>query len=179
MHIISGIYKGREIKKPAFIRPTSSLVRESMFNIIGDEIIGARALDLFSGSGAIGIEAFSRGAQCVTFVEKNKRVVKILRDNIKNLGIGDSKIINMDALRFSIDTCYDVIFADPPYDRGYAMEVADKFAESARIVVIEHSVREVLEVGETRRYGDTLVTYFWNQQKTFLKLYNIKLSKNL
>jgi len=159
MRIIGGRYKGHEIKMPKGIRPTSGLVRESIFNVIKDITPGARVLDLFCGSGAIGLEALSRGAKNVTFVEKDKRVIGVLTENIKKLGCPDVNVINMDAMRFSVDTTYDIIFADPPYDMGYPERIIKKFKKFGRIIVIEHSVRETLDVGETRRYGDTLVTF--------------------
>ena len=162
MRIIGGIYKGYEIKMPKGIRPTSGLVKESIFNIIGNRILGAKVLDLFCGSGAIGLEALSRGAQSATFVEKNKRVVRVLMKNIKKLGCSDVDIISIDAIKLSLDSTYDIIFADPPYDMGYLERLIRKFNKSGKILVIEHSIRERLDVGETRRYGDTLVTYIWN-----------------
>ncbi|PIP12000.1 MAG: 16S rRNA (guanine(966)-N(2))-methyltransferase RsmD [bacterium (Candidatus Stahlbacteria) CG23_combo_of_CG06-09_8_20_14_all_40_9] len=162
MRIIGGIYKGYEIKMPKGIRPTSGLVKESIFNIIGNRILGAKVLDLFCGSGAIGLEALSRGAQSATFVEKNKRVVRVLMKNIKKLGCSDVDVISMDAMKLSLDSTYDIIFADPPYDMGYLERLIRKFNKSGKILVIEHSIRERLDVGETRRYGDTLVTYIWN-----------------
>ncbi len=159
MRIIGGRYKGYEIKMPKRIRPTSGLVRESIFNVIGDSIYGVRVLDLFCGSGAMGLEALSRGAKGATFVEKNKRVVKILMENIKKLDCSHVNVINMDAMRFPLDARYDIIFADPPYDRGYPERIIKKFSKFGKIIVIEHSIRETLDVGETRRYGDTLVTF--------------------
>ncbi|MDO9575034.1 MAG: 16S rRNA (guanine(966)-N(2))-methyltransferase RsmD [bacterium] len=162
MRIIGGIYKGYEIKMPKGIRPTSGLVKESIFNIIGNRILGAKVLDLFCGSGAIGLEALSRGAQSATFVEKNKRVARVLIKNIKKIGCSDVDVISMDAMKLSLDSTYDIIFADPPYDMGYLERLIRKFNKSGKILVIEHSIRERLDVGETRRYGDTLVTYIWN-----------------
>lgn len=162
MRIIGGIYKGYEIKMPKGIRPTSGLVKESIFNIIGNRILGAKVLDLFCGSGAIGLEALSKGAQSTTFVEKNKRVVRVLMKNIKKLGCSDVDVISMDAMKLSLDSTYDIIFADPPYDMGYLERLIRKFNKSGKILVIEHSIRERLDVGETRKYGDTLVTYIWN-----------------
>ncbi len=162
MHIIGGIHKGHEIKMPKGIRPTSGLVRESIFNVIGNEIHGSKVLDLFSGSGAIGLEALSRGAKNATFVEKNKRVIKVLWENIKTLAGDSVKVKNMDAMKFITDDVYDIIFADPPYDKGYVRSIAKKFGNISHIIVIEHSIREPLEIGETRRYGDTLITYIWN-----------------
>jgi len=162
MRIIGGIYKGYEIKMPKGIRPTSGLVKESIFNIIGNRILGAKVLDLFCGSGAIGLEALSRGAQSATFVEKNKRVVRVLMKNIKKLDCSDVDVISMDAMKLSLDSTYDIIFADPPYDMGYLERLIRKFNKSGKILVIEHSIRERLDVGETSRYGDTLVTYIWN-----------------
>ncbi len=162
MHVIGGIYKGREIKFPKGIRPTSGLVRESIFNIIGEELHNSVVLDLFAGCGANGIEAISRGAKSVTFIEKNKRVIRILKENIKNLDIENVRVLNTNAMNYEITNHYDIIIADPPYDMGYAKRILKKFAKSARLIVIEHSIREKLEIGETRRYGDTLVTYIWS-----------------
>ena len=144
---------------PKGIRPTSGLVRESIFDVIGERIVGASFLDLFAGSGAIGLEALSRGARNVVFVEKSRRVVKNLRDNIN--GINNAEIINMDVMKFSPDSKYDIVFADPPYDKGFPDKLVKKLSKYGKLIIIEHSTREKLDVGETRKYGDTLITYVY------------------
>ncbi|MCD5383444.1 16S rRNA (guanine(966)-N(2))-methyltransferase RsmD [candidate division WOR-3 bacterium] len=159
MQIIGGRYKGLKLKMPKGIRPTSGLVRESIFNVIEEDIIDATVLDLFSGSGAVGFEALSRGAKNVTFVEKSRRVLKVLKENLKKVGTSDVCVLNIDAMKFAPCGLYDIIIADPPYDRGFVQKLPQRFHRYAKMVIIEHSIREKLDIGGTRRYGDTLVTY--------------------
>ncbi len=122
MRVIAGQAKGRLLKVPKgpVVRPTSDYLREALFNILGERVQGAWFLDLFAGSGAVGIEALSRGAEFVTFVEKNPQCVQALRANLKRSGFKtQAEIIPTDVLRFLADRRsqrgYDVIFLDPPY----------------------------------------------------------------
>lgn len=132
------------------------------------DLPGARVLDLFAGSGALGLEALSRGAAHATFVEKAGGPLRALQTNVEKLGALDEvTIVQKDALRF-IDTltaaAFDVAFADPPYDSGGAVQLIARFATApfARILTVEHRARDALPqlVGaRTRRYGDTAITF--------------------
>ncbi len=123
MRITGGILCGRRIEVPdKGVRPTKDRVRESLFAMLGDSLNGARVLDLFAGSGSLGLEALSRGAAEVCWVERDRRTFRILRKNVQMLGEGMSecrlKCICSDALRFlksSSPSSYSLIVADPPY----------------------------------------------------------------
>lgn len=169
MRIIAGEWGGRRLVAPAgrTTRPTTDRAREAWFSIIAAALPGARVLDLFAGSGALGLEALSRGASEATFVENDPRALAALRKNVDALGAGDRvSIIRGDALRAARALevgAFDVAFADPPYERGFATAVAECWlaAAFARILGIEHSPREPLPQGDdTRRYGDTAITFY-------------------
>src|ERR671939_956986 len=121
MRVIAGIYRGRRLKVPPGVRtrPTADRVREALFSILGD-VEDARVADLFAGSGALGIEALSRGAATATFVERDAGAVGVLRFNLAALGIvEDVEVFEWDALRW-LETVagsleFDVVFLDPPY----------------------------------------------------------------
>lgn len=157
---------------PKGIRPTQGLVRAAIFNLVGPEIDGADVLDLFAGSGALGIEALSRGAATVTFVDRQERGLAILRQNLDALELKDrARVVRADVVRWleaSSDevTHASLVFLDPPYD-DVVLERALKALDSVLIqatVVAEHSRRQVvpalarLQVDRQRRYGDTMVT---------------------
>lgn len=166
VRIIAGEFKGRRIKTPSGdrTRPTADRVREAWFSILQAEMPGARVLDLFAGSGALGLEALSRGAVAVDFVEKHGPVLDVLRANIATLGVEDRvNIHRTDALRFAerVTAPYDVAFADPPYASGDAARLVELYRATpfARVFSIEHSAAEALPGDDTRRYGDTAVTF--------------------
>jgi 16S rRNA (guanine966-N2)-methyltransferase len=180
MRIISGKFKGRVIKMPKGIRPTSDRVRESFFEIFKDRMDGADFLDLFAGSGAIGIEAFSRGAKTVSFVDDNTMNTKVLKNNLAQLGISASSsaaVYNKnvsDSIKFfkKKGMVFDVIFLDPPYYNDMAKNTLiailnyDILARNA-YVVAETYKKEILpeEVGCLRKirtsiYGSTKLEFF-------------------
>ena len=123
MRVTGGILCGRRIRVPAgwAVRPTEDRVREALFSILGDRIPGARFLDLCGGSGAVGLEALSRGAGAVVWVESSRKVLPVLRENVQQLGFEgpELQVVGGDALRFLekglASPVFDVIFADPPY----------------------------------------------------------------
>jgi len=133
LRIISGVARGRKLKEPLGdkIRPTSDKVKESIFNIIQFDIEGRRALDLFAGSGQFGIEALSRGAKNVDFVDSSSDSVKLIRENLKICNLSDrASIYARDALRFiESEEKYDLIFIDPPYDSKLAEVAVSKITE--------------------------------------------------
>lgn len=134
-------------------------------SILGEELQHARVLDLFAGSGALGLEALSRGAAEATFVELNQPSLEALRANIETLGVGERATVHRgDALRFAegLQTgAFDVAFADPPYTTDAADRIVAVFRRHpfARILSVEHPAGRRVEGDETRRYGDTAVTF--------------------
>jgi len=172
LRIIAGEFKGRRIKAPAGdrTRPTADRVREAWFSILQAEIPGARVLDLFAGSGALGLEALSRGAREATFVESGPAALAALRANLAALG-AEADVARADALRWLRAASggarqYDLVFLDPPYRR--AAELGAPLSDSlpavlapGALVVAESDRRAPLELTITatdeRRYGDTLI----------------------
>lgn len=136
-------------------------------SIVGPWLPDARVLDLFAGSGALGLEALSRGANHVDLVDVSARSIAAIRENAARLGAEDQVTVQRaDALRFMKrldDGAYDVGFADPPYDLGLAAAVAERWLECpfATHLGVEHRAGEALPAGgDTRRYGDTAITFF-------------------
>lgn len=179
MRVIAGRYKGTTLRcgRGPFFRPTAQIVKGSIFDTLGVEVQGAGFLDLFAGSGAIGIEALSRGAMQAVFVEQDRRILKALRTNLQRCGIEDDRavIAGYDVFRY-IDrlkhgeASFDIIFADPPYAGSTARRVIEAIAGAERAIcrrlVIEHgqSLDRIgegwLEMEKTKRFGQTTVTYF-------------------
>ena len=118
MRVITGSARGRKLKTPENydIRPTTDNVKESVFNIIQFDIEGRRVLDLFAGTGQLGIECLSRGASSAVFVDQSREAVKIVKENLKACGLTGT-VVQADAMSF-LRTCgkFDIIFIDPPYD---------------------------------------------------------------
>lgn len=169
MRIIAGEWRARRIETPSgrLTRPTADRAREAWMSVVHLSLPGARVLDLFAGSGALGLEALSRGAAEATFVEDDAHAIAALRRNLVTLGAsGRAKIVRADAVHFAatLDAgAFDVAFADPPYERGLATAVADRWLgiAFARILGVEHSPREVVPAGQdSRRYGDTAITFY-------------------
>jgi len=171
MRIVAGQWRGRRIEAPPGrgVRPTLDRVREAWMSIIQLAIPGSRVIDLFAGSGALGLEALSRGAASVDFVESDVRTLKVLKGNVEILGAGEAAIVHRsDALRFVndlSDDAYDIAFADPPYASDAGLTLAGVWLERpfARILCIEHNVHQKLPgEGDTRRYGSTAITFYRN-----------------
>jgi 16S rRNA (guanine966-N2)-methyltransferase len=169
LRIIAGEFKGRRLKTPAgrTVRPTGDRVKEAWFSILQQSIPDARVLDLFAGSGALGFEALSRGAVSVDFVENSKASLAAIRDNATTLNVGDRVTIHRsDALRFAErlqSAQYDVAFADPPYASDEAERLVTVFRATpfARALSIEHAADRALPGDDTRRYGDTAITFLY------------------
>ncbi|HEU0303692.1 MAG TPA: 16S rRNA (guanine(966)-N(2))-methyltransferase RsmD [Gaiellaceae bacterium] len=172
MRIVAGTRKGAHIYAPKGrdTRPTSDRVREAAFAMVGS-VEGARVLDLFAGSGALGLEALSRGAASTVFVESDRRAVAVIRRNLEKLGLEGARIVRSDARRFlaTTDERYDVVLVDPPYE----------MVESLRMPLAEHLPRVLAEEGvavletaagvelelplamrASRRHGSTQLTVF-------------------
>jgi 16S rRNA (guanine966-N2)-methyltransferase len=167
MRIVAGELGGRRLRLPKDprVRPTADRVREAWMSILGEELRDARVLDLFAGSGALGLEALSRGAAQATFVELSPPSLEALRANIETLGVaGRAKVHRGDALRFAAGLeagVFDLAFADPPYTTDAADRIVALFRRHAfaRILSVEHPSGRRVEGDETRRYGDTAVTF--------------------
>ncbi len=154
MRIISGRFKGRFIKVPdsKLIRPTTDRVRETLFNLLNNKIdfSGIKVLDIYAGSGSLGLECMSRGADEIHFVEKNFPIYKNLQENINSLGIeAGCSIFKMDALRFSQISDhdkYDLILADPPFFKDDIYRVVEnlksnKYLNDPGLIIIERSIQ--------------------------------------
>jgi len=169
MRIVAGRWRGHTIKAPADdrVRPTADRVREAWMSIVHPQLPGARVVDLFAGSGALGLEALSRGASHCDFVEIATRSRAALRANIDKLGAADvAHIVRADALKFVErlePDAYDIAFADPPYGLQLAARVAERWlaVPFAVLLGIEHGVKEQMpDGGDTRTYGDTAITFY-------------------
>ncbi len=156
IRIIGGEYKGHKIHLVRGIRPTSNLVRKAIFDILG-AVDGLRVVDLFAGTGALGLEALSRGAEFAYFIEKSEKVAKILQKNVWLLNYVDkSEVIIEDVFKSKIPEC-DVIFADPPYNRNYGKKLVEYLRGVEALLVLEHSKFEDVPYGRKYRFGDTIV----------------------
>jgi 16S rRNA (guanine966-N2)-methyltransferase len=167
MRIVAGQFGGRRLVMPkdARVRPTADRVREAWMSILGDELRGARVLDLFAGSGALGLEALSRGAASVSFVELNPPSLRALQHNIEALGASEATTVHRgDAIRFAErlpNEAFDLVLADPPYSVDHASRLVTLFRQHpfARILSVEHRSDLELQGDNTRRYGDTAITF--------------------
>ena len=169
MRIVAGEWRGRRIKAPVGdrVRPTADRVREAWMSILQPYLRGATVLDLFAGSGALGLEALSRGASSAVFVEIAPRSLRALGENIETLGAGAvATVRRADALRFAESLpvrAFDVAFADPPYGHGAAARLAELWHATpfASVLGIEHRFGERMPAGgDSRRYGSTVVTIY-------------------
>lgn len=169
MRIVAGKWRGRRIEAPPgmSVRPTLDRVREAWMSILQMDIPGARVLDLFAGSGALGLECLSRGAETVDFVEKEPKTLAVLRRNLDALGAADSATVHRrDAIGFAESLgqgSYDLVVADPPYTGGHAERVAALWLKRpfSSILSVEHDSRTPLPAGsDTRRYGSSAITFY-------------------
>lgn len=173
--IISGSAKGIRLKtiKGMVVRPTSDKVKGAIFNIIGDVIVGANVLDLFSGSGALGIEALSRGAGGVVFVENNPRCINIIKENLMKSDFA-ANVIKGDVyrvIRKLEKNSFNIVLADPPYGKGLARNLLSELnkysiLKNFSFAIIEHSKWD--KISETqpwqkvqeKKYGDTVISVY-------------------
>jgi 16S rRNA (guanine(966)-N(2))-methyltransferase RsmD len=183
MRIIAGEYRGRKLKSPPSTRarPTSDRLRETLFNVLAPRIEGARFLDLCAGTGAVGIEALSRGANHVTFVDQSRKMCELIEANTTALGINHEgfEIITAEASEYLRRRArkalppFEIIFFDPPYDADYetvlriAGEQSPKLLSKDAMVVVEHHKKRdlqdefgVLERYRTLRQGDSVLSFY-------------------
>ncbi|SDN77069.1 16S rRNA (guanine966-N2)-methyltransferase [Lutimaribacter pacificus] len=181
MRIIAGEFRGRPLASlgkgdaGAHLRPTTDRVRESLFSLLmggrfGDPVTDARVLDLFAGTGALGLEALSRGAADVTFVESGRKAQSLIARNIATLGVGDrARLLRRDARRLgeNAEAPCSLIFLDPPYGKGLGEGALRSAREGGWIgngafIVWEEGADIILpqwcSIEEVRRYGDTTIT---------------------
>lgn len=176
MRIISGTARGRKLREPEdmAVRPTTDMVKESIFNIVQFDIEGRQVLDLFAGTGQLGIEALSRGAAQVTFVDESAASVKLVRENLCTAGLEkNAAVLRGDALTFlSHGGKYDLVFLDPPYDTGLldkalARAIEFDILKDNGIIVCESRLeKEMPELSEPYvkrkeyRYGKIKITVY-------------------
>lgn len=182
MRIIAGKYRGHQLVSfnADHIRPTTDRVKETLFNKLQFEIEGSRVADLFCGTGNLGIEALSRGAEFCTFVEKNPKSLTITRQNFEKLRVpaSDYKIVNMDVIAFLKSysgEAFDIIFADPPFTEKMAHAVMEAASGSAAfgattLLAIESQAKERMEDRygalvrySKKEYGDKILSMFCHE----------------
>ncbi|MFB3897581.1 MAG: 16S rRNA (guanine(966)-N(2))-methyltransferase RsmD [bacterium] len=191
MRIIAGIAKSRRLKsvRGQQVRPTSDRVKESVFSILGETVINARILDIFAGTGNLGLEALSRGAQFAVFIDNDSRSIKVIQENIVALGFeSTTQVIKGEVLTVldkieksevrsqkSEKTAFDLVFLDPPYLKELevptiaALIESNLLNEKAIVVVEHHKKTEMPEIIRNitrfrqQKYGDTIITFY---QKT-------------
>lgn len=169
MRIVRGKFAGRDLVSPADsrVRPTAEHVRAALLDLLGADVKDARVLDLFAGTGALGLEAISRGALSADFVEFRPASLHALKANVVALRLRDrTRIFKRDALPFAAalaENSYDIAFADPPYESRMLDRVIDSWRERrfSRILAVEHAVTHELPKGAIRRsYDDTTITIY-------------------
>ncbi len=179
MRIVAGEFRGRKLLGPKSIRPTEDKIKKSLFDIMRQPVLNSRFLDLFAGSGAVGIEALSRGASEVYFVEKDSKACKMIEENIAKLRLEDQtyKVLGLDFERAisyfqKAKEVFDLIYLDPPYYKEMAKKALqmlgayDIVAENG-FIIAQHHKRDILEqdFGELRlwrrrNYSTTLLSFY-------------------
>ena len=180
MRVISGKVRGLKLDTPKNddVRPTTDRVKESLFNIINPYVIDSNVLDLFAGTGSLGIECLSRGALSATFVDVSKDSINIVKSNVKKARVeNESTILNLD-FKTAIDRLnvqnkkFDIIFMDPPYYKNMFIDAlsnidnSDLLSEDG-IIVVEHDTKDKfidkigrLEKSKEKKYGNTTLTFY-------------------
>jgi 16S rRNA (guanine966-N2)-methyltransferase len=174
VRIIAGAFKGRRLKAPTWpgLRPTSDKLRETLFNVWGARAAGARVLDAYAGTGAVGIEAISRGARAATLIESDARAVTLIHENVAALQL-EARVA---VLKAAVERCaglpeagFDLVFLDPPYDVGDVATVLVHLAPLVALdgwMVLEHATRnpvfhpDVLRHVRSIRSGDSTLAFF-------------------
>jgi len=180
MRVIAGKFKGRRLFAPSSkkVRPALDKVKESIFSILIGVVEGATVLDLFAGTGSIGIEALSRDAKSCTFVEKSPDVAKALKENLERCGIRKDDEVFVASIGEALSMLkqreerFDLIFVDPPYDQGWIERAlsligSGDWSQGGATLVVEHSPRETVKenygcwrLKDQRAYGQTRVSFF-------------------
>jgi len=180
MRVIAGQARGRRLRTPKGreLRPTADRVKEALFNILPHDLSGRRVLDLFAGTGNLGLEALSRGAASAVLVDIARPATAVIEENVQALGYGASaRVVTAPVFKAVRSLArggerFDLILLDPPYERGLAGEALKEIAKEGvladgGVVVAEHSVRDRLEkkygalvLTDQRRYGDTALSFY-------------------
>lgn len=180
MRVIAGKIKGRRLRAPKGqgLRPTAARVKEALFNILPHDLSGLRVLDLFAGTGNLSVEALSRGAVQAVLVDASRKAEVAIRENLRTLGLSNSSEVWSAPVLKAVRALarrgekFDLIFLDPPYEKGWVEKILRGLAEEDLLrvegmVVAEHSVREKIEerygrlyLRDQRRYGATLLSFF-------------------
>lgn len=189
MRVISGEYRGRRLEslEGRDIRPTTDRVKESLFNILGERLIECSFLDLFGGSGAIGIEALSRGAGLSVFIDSSIKSIKVLYGNLESLKIKENAEVYNTDYTTAIDKLwrdnrlFDIIFIDPPYSTGIAQNALGEIArknilQQGGIIVIEHDHKDAMPEKEDRliryrvkQYGNTVLSFYCTKDEASME----------
>ncbi len=181
MRIVAGRFRGRTLQGPDgnWLRPTADRMKESIYNVLQGWFPGARVLDLFAGSGNLGLEALSRGARRVVLVERSPRALRLIRHNLETLAVHDEvEVVREDALVFvarASQEPFDVILADPPYDQGFEAALVEAmtpellaaqgcFVLQRRRTTDWGAVPEFLRAWRTKRFGDTHVDFLLREE---------------
>jgi len=177
MRVVAGLAKGRKLIVPPgqSVRPSSDRLKEALFSSLGSDVQGAQVLDLYAGTGALGIESLSRGAAWATFVDQDPRAVSTIRTNLSTTGLDENAdIVPASAAQFvarSAETLFKIVLIDPPYEMGIPSTVLESlveggFVDSNSRIVVEVSKRlgdfslpGSVELESQRRYGDSLLLY--------------------
>lgn len=185
MRVIGGKAKGHRLKSPdgVNVRPTTDRVKEAVFNSIQRYTTDAIVLDLFAGAGTLGIEALSRYAQKAYFVDISTKQIDLIRENLVKTRLLDDAVLKCSDINEAIDIfsnqgmTFDLIFMDPPYDKGFIQDTLERLSHSKLLtaeglIIVEYSLKEVppLEVGSLQRtslkkYGSTGVAYFKRREE--------------
>ena len=176
MRVIAGTLKGRRLEAPTWagLRPTSDKLRETLFNVLAPRMAGARVLDGYAGTGAVGIEALSRGAAQVTFVDTDRRACDLIRHNLERCGIADGYAIIQSTVLLGVERlrgepAFDVILLDPPYasDIQDVLQQLGEIVKPDGVVVLEHARKSAPPVAPDRlrrvrevRSGDSTLTFY-------------------
>ena len=182
MRIVAGIQKGRRLKEPdgQDLRPTSARVREALLSILAHHIEGARVLDLYAGTGALGLESLSRGAQQAVFVDNHVAATRLLRENVARCGYDERCVVIMQEVEtflaspptFGTPSMFDLVFVDPPYHGTNLTRLLERLSLSGKIaaqgtLILEHFFKHAVpnrtgDLVQTRqsRYGDTMLTFY-------------------
>ena len=177
MRVIAGTLKGRTLEAPTWegLRPTSDKLRETLFNVLAPRIAGARVLDGYAGTGAVGIEALSRGAEHVTFVEQDRRAVALIRSNLETCRISEGYAIIQSSVLQAIEGLrtkeagFDVILLDPPYASDFheALPHVGDIVKPDGVVILEHATKAVPPAAAGRlvrvrelKSGDSALTFY-------------------
>ena len=176
MRIVAGEFKGRRLKAPKWdgLRPTSDKLRDTLFNILAPRIDGSRVLDVFAGTGALGLEGLSRGAARAAFIEQDRRAAALIGENATLCGVRDRCVIIRDTVPRALDTpidgqLFDIVLLDPPYEFEPLAEVVGAAARQLApdgVLVLEHAARRAppespaVRATRTVRSGDSALTFY-------------------